>query len=253
MRKTRRHRCRRGSRGGPTARPSTRAPSVVESTTAPAASVGPSTPSVPTLASAAAPGSEASERDAPQARIPGCARRGRCPVTRTVVSPLEIDTERTPALAARRRSRRDARRAAVARLADHRRRRRRRRDSRARRASAAAPAIASRRPPMTRAAARCSRGSPGFGVSGTLAARPRARDASTTGRGIRVAPPNRSSTSSASANVRRIGNGRPRSDDAQVVADDIGDRERRATRAAVAAASRPPLMADRCLRTVLSA
>ena len=135
------------------ARPAARArASVVESTIAPAASVGPSMPSVPTLASAAgAPTAASASRQRERELLIAPARARARDVDRRLAA-------RHDARRARQRWRRvPAPRAsapAPARaLADHRRRRCAARDSRALAASARAPAIASRRPPMTRASA----------------------------------------------------------------------------------------------------
>ena len=94
--------------------------------------------------------------------------------------------------------------------------------------------------PMTSRVARDRRGSPGFGVSAhrRRGARVEPRD---DGRriGRRAAEPV-ARTSSASANVAGIGDRRSGCDDAQIVADDVGDGERAArARGARPRAGRP--------------
>ena len=245
---------RRDNGRGARARRALRAPSVVESTIAPAASVGPSMPSVPMLASCARRGRRRAARRA-RARTPGCGRRRRCPCTRTVVSPLET----THAGPRRRRASRRAPRASHAGAAsraspttgfvDH--------DDVIAARSAAPPRAGHRVAPAAddqRRGARDRRGSP---ASASPARRPRRRRRITSRDRARIrvaSPPKRVERRRARrANVRRIRHGRPGPDDVQVVADDVRDRERDRRAPAHAAASRPPLIADRCLRTVFSA
>ena len=94
------------------------------------------------------------------------------------------------------------------------------------------------------------RGSSAFGVSAISPSSPRCNDATTAG-GNAPRPPRVSSTSSASANV--LGSGivgpDPITDKSSPTTSEITSVM---TGPAVAAASLPPLIADRCLRTALS-
>ena len=213
--------------------------SVVESTMAPAASVGPSMPSVPTLATTRRRRPARERRRPARARTPDCGRPCPCRCTRTVVSPLETTHSGPPA-------RRRAAPAPRARCAA--------RPSRAspttgssmhddvvaaaRAASAAAPAIASRRPPITRRGrARQPRVAGLRRLRHARRARPRRRCATTAG-GIR-ARRRRSARARRARRAKRAGVARPSAPTPmtlEVVADDVGDRERHDT----AAGARPP-------------
>ena len=93
---------------------------------------------------------------------------------------------------------------------------------------------------------RARRGSPGFGVSsaavGEVARHRRRRIDAVAGKhGAGV------------AEGGRVGDRRPRSDDARIVAGHVGDERLTVSAGKAAAASRPPLIAERCFRTVFIA
>ena len=155
------------ARRGPAA---ARAPSSSNRRCAPAASVGPSMPSVPTLARGDRPRQRRQRLGAAASANSWLRPPRAAPVTRTVVSPLEITHAGRagalpPASRRARASRAPASRASpTTGIGDH-----DRMVAPLDAAAARAPSIASRRLPITRAVARASDGSPGFGVSGNLA------------------------------------------------------------------------------------
>ncbi len=103
---------------------------------------------------------------------------------------------------------------------------------------------------MTRAACLASRGSPGLGVSGRSPRAP-ARSSATTAGGNESSPPNRASRDTASPNV--LGSATVGPDPMRLRSSPTtSETASVSTGAAAAAASCPPLMADRCLRTVFS-
>ena len=104
---------------------------------------------------------------------------------------------------------------------------------------------------MTVASRRASRGSPGLGVSAARRAR-RVAGARRPPADTPSSPPKRRRRRARRRSVLASGTVGPGRDHAQIVADDVGDRER-VHGPAARAASQPPLIADRCLRTVLSA
>ena len=237
---------------GARARPRRPAQMLCESTMAPAASVGPSMPSVPTLAAATSRAERGRATAPSRMRTPDCGRPCRLPVTVTVVSPG--GNHARPAAAAL------AMRAATSRHV--------------------LPARASRASPVTgscddmhviaerfgrtsravdRAALRADHPCRGARQP-RVADRRRLRHVARGARDADDRPPlpdrsrarrGASSTSSASANVLSSAHGRSRRDDRQVVADDVGHRQRQ-HRPRAASASCPPLIAERCLRTVFS-
>ena len=198
-----------------------RAATVVPSTHAPAASVGPSTPSVP--AASRTPGSPASATAAASASC--CERPPRPPgTTRTVVSP--------PATMA---TGRDRRRGGQA--LDEARTRVRRVPVQAARSTTmrlvSERAARPRRPPpprsplpaSTRTTPRESAGSPGLTVSGTRPSLPASRCARTrAGTSSAIEPPVEHGERGAERG--RVGDGRTRGDRCRVVADDVRQEKR---------------------------
>ena len=97
------------------------------------------------------------------------------------------------------------------------------------RASAAAPRIALKRPPMTAATDRANRGSPGLGVSGRSPCAPGVEMRDDCGR-ILVDAAERVDHAARVGKRGLVRDRGPRSDEAQIVANDVGHHERSAFR-----------------------